>query len=347
MRHEGWLNDNHCVNRAVRAQVMVEAVDVCSRLQMSGLMARIRDRFGGVDGAIHAAGVAGGGVIQMKRTAALDAVLAPKVIGARVLVDLLRDESPDFLLFCSSVNALFGVPGQVDYCAANAYLDSLALSQRRHCGTYTVSVNWDTWRDLGMAVDTKVPEALYQARRNSLATAITPAEGVQIFARVIASAWPRILVTPRPFGLEAAQASDPPQVEPDAYLLGSHERPELDRAYVEPRDELERRIVLIWRELLGLERVGIEDNFLELGGHSLLATQLLARLRRELDVDWTLDMVFNKPSVAEQAQLIRDAQKAQSGSDLRSAHTKRIKEMSDSERKILLEKARQAKAGVK
>ena len=47
-------------------------------------------------------------------------------------------------------------------------------------------------------------------------------------------------------------------------------RPELRSPYVAPRDELERTVAGIWRELLGVEQVGVDDNFFELGGHSLL-----------------------------------------------------------------------------
>ncbi|MBO2007279.1 hypothetical protein J4732_19705 [Serratia marcescens] len=50
--------------------------------------------------------------------------------------------------------------------------------------------------------------------------------------------------------------------------------------YAEPEGELETLLAGIWRELLGLERVGRHDNFFELGGHSLLAVKLMAQLRR-------------------------------------------------------------------
>lgn len=329
------------------AEVMVESADVADREQLAALIGRVRARFGAVSGVIHAAGVAGGGVIQMKTAAVADSVLAPKVLGARNLVDLLNDSPPDFMLFCSSVNALVGVPGQVDYCAANAYLDALALQQRRNTPTFTVSVNWDTWREVGMAVETSVPDAMQRDRQRSLATAIAPTEGVRAFAHVLASGWPRVLVTPRTAAIQSAAVTpEKPVDETAASVVGSHERPELESDFVDYRDDFERRIVLIWRELLGLARVGVEDNFLELGGHSLLATQLLARLRRELGVDWTLDTVFKTPTVAEQAQLARQAQQKTAPAKV-LAHAKRIKEMSASEREQLLAKARQAREGEK
>ena len=52
-------------------------------------------------------------------------------------------------------------------------------------------------------------------------------------------------------------------------------------AYVPPSSEIERKLVAIWREVLGLEQVGVTDNFFELGGDSILSLQIIARARRE------------------------------------------------------------------
>ncbi|MBW8879249.1 MAG: amino acid adenylation domain-containing protein, partial [Acidobacteria bacterium] len=68
--------------------------------------------------------------------------------------------------------------------------------------------------------------------------------------------------------------------------------------YVAPRTEVESRLCEIWEELLGVERVGIEDNFFDLGGHSLLATQVVSRVRAEVGVEVPLRTVFEHPTVA-------------------------------------------------
>ncbi|MCY1015549.1 non-ribosomal peptide synthase/polyketide synthase [Pyxidicoccus sp. MSG2] len=68
--------------------------------------------------------------------------------------------------------------------------------------------------------------------------------------------------------------------------------------YVAPRTDLERRVAAIWSELLGVARVGVEDDFFELGGHSLLATQALSRLRESFGVEVPLQRLFEEPTVA-------------------------------------------------
>ena len=65
-------------------------------------------------------------MIQLKKRDAAAAVLAPKVTGARILARVFRDQPPDFMVLCSSLAGIVGGVGQVDYCAANAYLDSFA-----------------------------------------------------------------------------------------------------------------------------------------------------------------------------------------------------------------------------
>ncbi|MCP4653922.1 MAG: non-ribosomal peptide synthetase, partial [bacterium] len=77
-----------------------------------------------------------------------------------------------------------------------------------------------------------------------------------------------------------------------------HLRPDLQVAYLAPRDGLERRIAEVWSHHLGIAEIGVHDNFFELGGHSVLATQVVARLRRDLRTDLPLATLFAHPTVA-------------------------------------------------
>ncbi|WP_326841142.1 amino acid adenylation domain-containing protein [Streptomyces sp. NBC_01558] len=83
-------------------------------------------------------------------------------------------------------------------------------------------------------------------------------------------------------------------------------RPDLGTSYTAPRNTVERHITAVWTELLGIERVGVHDNFFQLGGHSLLATQVASRLRKALRVDVPVRAVFDHPTPAELAQNIAD-----------------------------------------
>ncbi len=81
--------------------------------------------------------------------------------------------------------------------------------------------------------------------------------------------------------------------------------------FVAPKSELEERIALIWADNLGVDRVGIHDNFFNLGGHSLKAVSLLARIKKELEVEIPLKELFSRPTVEGIANYIREASRSE------------------------------------
>ncbi len=84
-------------------------------------------------------------------------------------------------------------------------------------------------------------------------------------------------------------------------------RPELGQTFVEPRTPTEEILAGIWRDVLGLEQVGIYDNFFDLGGHSLLATQVIALTRKAFGIELPLLSLFESPAIAPLAQKIATA----------------------------------------
>jgi acyl transferase domain-containing protein len=135
-------------------EVLVAAADVTDEEQMRSVIEQARRRFGEINGVIHAAGVPGGGIIQIKTPAMAANVLAPKVAGTRVLNRVLQDTRLDFFVMCSSRSSILGGFGNVDYCAANAYLDAFAQYKRVRDGGSTISIDWDAWQSVGMLVKT-------------------------------------------------------------------------------------------------------------------------------------------------------------------------------------------------
>ncbi len=82
----------------------------------------------------------------------------------------------------------------------------------------------------------------------------------------------------------------------------------MEDRYVPPRNAIEEVLVGIWREVLGVERIGVYDNFFELGGHSLLATQIIARVQQVLQVHLPLRLLFEQSRLVELAQVIAGMQ---------------------------------------
>jgi hypothetical protein len=84
-----------------------------------------------------------------------------------------------------------------------------------------------------------------------------------------------------------------------------HSRPDSLDDFVPAGDEIEGFIVATWQELLGIEPIGIHDDFFTLGGHSLLGTQVLARVRERFKISLSLRIIFEAATPAELAQHVR------------------------------------------
>ena len=161
---DAWLSTHHeeddGVSRKIRqirelealgAELLIIQSEVTDQAQMQSVVAQAQARFGRIDGAIHTAGIPGGGLIQLKTREMVEQVMAAKVKGTLILADALRHVPLDFLVLCSSINSVVNRLGQVDYSAANAFLDAFVHS---HHAQPTLVINWETWREVGMAAQT-------------------------------------------------------------------------------------------------------------------------------------------------------------------------------------------------
>ena len=259
------------------------------------------------------------------------------------------------MVLCSSQRAVLGGVGRMDYCAANAYLDAYAhqyQQEGRRAPGRVVTINWDTWRETGMAVETAARLGVEVG-----GDGLSSVEGVEAWRRIMsgAAAWPQLVVSTTDFRgqVEAARrdtaaarlaaeqqqsaaagagattdqqrtASDGVEVgqsaSPTGQGGGRHARPALSTPYVAARTPVEATLARIWAEALGLERVGVEDNFFELGGDSVLSLQITARANGA-GLRLTPRQVFERQTVAELATVAAGAASGHgSGSDSSSSH---------------------------
>ncbi len=139
--------------RALGSQLVTLSGEVGDIEQMSALTKQVETAYGPIDGIIHAAGNAGGGIIAATDKENFDAVLTPKVRGALVLHEIFKDKPLDFVHFYSSVTAILGEAGRADYTSANAFLDAFGTRHNwPNCKTIG-SINWGEWGLIGMGAD--------------------------------------------------------------------------------------------------------------------------------------------------------------------------------------------------
>ena len=135
--------------QSLGSEILTISADITDSNQIAEVIQSTRERFGNIHGVIHAAGLIDDGPLLTKTRETTDRVLAPKIQGTLALQEALIDEKVDFLLLFSSISAFAPPAGQVDYAAANAFLDAYALSRTSQP---VISVNWGLWSDVGMAI---------------------------------------------------------------------------------------------------------------------------------------------------------------------------------------------------
>ncbi|MHC5613930.1 MAG: SDR family oxidoreductase [Nostoc sp.] len=292
---------------ALGSEVMTISADVADFEQMSVAIEKVNQRYGQINGVIHTAAILGGGMIQLKTKEDAASALAPKVQGTRVLEALFKETKLDFFVLCSSMSSFIGSSGMVDYTAENAFLDSFAHYSASKHGTFIKSINWDRWNSLGMAVPVEARHK--EITGEELRGGMTSFEGIEAFKRILCSSTvPQVIVSTQDFSSLMKPKESAKSLEEKLAQLSqskpTHSRPNLANAYVAPRNEIERNLTDIWEQLLGIEQVGIHDNFFELGADSLFATQLVYQLCKSFQIELSYKGFFNQPTVAELAELI-------------------------------------------
>ncbi|HET9352517.1 MAG TPA: type I polyketide synthase, partial [Sphingomicrobium sp.] len=143
--------DAYCARRLLQiegagAELLILRADVADIEQMRHALDAVKDRFGRINAVFHAAGLLDDAPLATKTAEDTRRLMSPKVEGGAVLNALLPPGSVDLFAVFSSTSASVGHPGQVDYSAANAFLDALAAS--RPDG---LAIDWGVWGETGMA----------------------------------------------------------------------------------------------------------------------------------------------------------------------------------------------------
>jgi amino acid adenylation domain-containing protein len=296
---------DHKLHRKVRtlheieaqgAEATLYAGDVADIGRMTEITSDLRRRYGRINGVIHAAGVARDAAIADREpNGFLWNVLTPKVHGTWVLDQVTRQDDLDFFVLFSSVASFFPTFGQGEYVAGNAFIDAFA-AWRNLQGRRTVTINWTTWKETGMAFESGFTvDTIFK---------VLPTEaGVRRFARVLAKRVANVLIGDLNLegnGLPLLQRSGVPIAAPlqaklDQYQARSGKQVRASQpvrkadgpfAVVGRADgnysALERTIARIWGEMLGFSEINIYDNYFELGGDSISGLKIANSISREL-----------------------------------------------------------------
>lgn len=160
-----------------------------------GFASKLSERLNGLPalkGVIHSAGVLADGVVSQQQWDNYLTVFTPKVAGTLTLYRAVREQPLDFFVLYSSAASILGNPGQANYAAANAFLDSFAW-YLNGVGLHASSINWGGWSQIGVAAKLEREPVGGKA---SLLGFISPQQGVRVIEQQFASSKTQFAVLP-------------------------------------------------------------------------------------------------------------------------------------------------------
>lgn len=279
------------------AAVMYRSADTGDRAALDRAVDAAQAAFGRpLCGAFHLAGLASDRPVADETASSIEAAFKPKAVGALTLADLVRARcgAQGVFVTFSSVNGLLGGAGAAAYSAANAFVDVYTEHLRARAHLRCWNVAWSMWDETGMSRGF----ALRDATRAKGFTILKPDAAIRSLDAVLRREPAGVCI-----GIDALNPHVSPLSSRGTRVLGLPP-PDANRERIAPRNETERRLARIWEDLLGVDAVGVDDQFVSLGGHSLKATQLVARIQKEFDTKVTLQDVFRAPTIAGLASIV-------------------------------------------
>jgi acyl carrier protein len=306
---------------AAEPLVMIAApgdVDAMARAVAAG-----EQHFGALHGVLHAAGA--GGAFQPLTE--IDAEATDAHFRARIHPLLALDAAlaarggpaPDFHIVLSSLASVLGGLGQGLPTAADQCLDAFAEASSR---VPWRSLDWDVWQPEGEGTE---------LRADLARLAMTAAQGEEAFRRALGVDVDRLLVSTGALGERIAEQRRRIRRRRGegggSSARGRHQRPELVTPFAAPESDMEQRIAEVWQDFLGLEGIGIHDNFFDLGGDSFVAVQVATRLKEVLETDLPVARLYQHLTVRSLAESL--AQSTAEAAEEKASHLAERRESMD------------------
>jgi acyl transferase domain-containing protein/acyl carrier protein len=289
----------------IGGEVMIFSANVADPVQMEKVMTRAEERFGSINGVIHAAGHlkenANTCSVEHINSQVAESQFLSKVWGLLVLKRLLENRNPDFCLLTSSLASLLGGLGFACYSAANIFMDAFVQKHNPSSTIRWISVNWDSW----------------QLTEKNHPMNLTPGESKAAFQHILN--WQDAVQVVVSVGDLRTRMEQWIQLEHQKQgnsankddITALHTRPNLSNPYIAPRHSLEQQLAHIWQRFFGIKEVGIHDDFFELGGDSLKMITIISKIQKVLDIEIPISEFFAKPTIEGLTQYISRAQKSE------------------------------------
>lgn len=256
--------------------------DVSDETALKDTFAYILEKYKGITGIIHSAGIAADKPIKEKSRKEFNHVFEAKVYGTWLIDRLTKHINLDFLIMFSSIATLFTSYGQSDYAAANSFIDTFNAYRNRQ-NKKTVTINWTTWLETGMAADSKsAVDAIFKTLKtktalNGFETVLNSGIAIAVIGKLNYDGVGKYLLLKSNVALSeqiikniqahsnTVKESKSKGISGHFLLLGR------DKDTYTFHEEIIGRA---WNEILGYSDINIYDNFFELGGDSIMGVKI-------------------------------------------------------------------------
>ena len=291
--------------RQAGVTVHVEAVDVADAEKVASLIDYIQNTLPPLRGVVHAAGILADGLVIGQTWGQFQTVMQPKVEGAWNLHCAVKGIPLDFFVLFSSSASLLGSPGQGNYAAANAFLDTLGHA-RRQLGLPSLTLNWGPWRGEGMA---NQQQKTLQGLNARGIQSFSPEQGIRLFEQVLSR---NGTLPPQVGVLEVDWSMLLPQLPTDS--LPAFFKSVAGTVALKPKANILKTLsglsapervsslqsylqIEVARILGQSDVIPITKSFVDIGLDSLMAMELLGICKRDLGLILYPREVFEHPTV--------------------------------------------------
>ncbi len=279
------------------SQVTCLSADVADYAEMKNVIKNLRKTFGKINGIVHGAGISNDELIINRSKESLERILSAKVQGTWILDKLTENDKLDFFIMFSSVATIFSMIGQCAYVAANSYMDSFA-SYRNKIGKRTLTINWTTWKETGMAADSGFTA-------DTIFKSMTTLQAICAFKDILGKQVERALIGKLNYDgggvllLERTpvRLSEDIKEKIDNYIRISGKKGRAKKiggstTIVDVKltghdggeyTETEKRLARIWGQNLGCDEISVYDGFYELGGDSIIGMKIANGISEEIN----------------------------------------------------------------
>ncbi len=266
--------------------------DIADLPRWPQILDQLAVRYGRLSGVIHAAGVGAGSLIRHRDARQMAEAMAAKTRGMLAVEALIEHLTPGFVLYCSSMSALFGGAGHVDYAAASGVLDGFTHYRPNPADTcLRLGINWDIWRDIGMATTSNGGDA---AHIEHLTVGLSAEEGCRVFDLAMATQLPQLLISTT--GIDTARRFYPVRHGAVAAPVEAPKGVDLSTRL--------RECLCKW---LGVAELEDDDSLYDLGADSLTLLDLIDELQAATGEVFQLSQFSHKVSLSEVLGLVSTA----------------------------------------